>query len=184
MEKELLQNLIDKGLSLNKISKQTDKSLTTVRYWVDKYELTSQHKNFKQRVKKERGDFRYCPSCKEQCKIEDFYQKRGIPNSSTYCKKCTTVQSLNRVQGLKKLMVEYKGGSCIICGYNKYLGALEFHHLNPKEKDFNLSHMKRYTFDDKIKNELDKCVLVCSNCHREIHAKLVVPPGFEPGIED
>ena len=77
-------------------------------------------------------------------------------------------------------MVEYKGGSCVICGYNHYMGALEFHHLNPKEKDFNLSHMKKYTFDEKIKNELDKCILVCSNCHREIHGKVVVPSGFEP----
>ena len=78
-------------------------------------------------------------------------------------------------------MVDYKGGCCLICGYNKYMGALEFHHLNPKEKDFNLSHMKKYTFDDRIKNELDKCILVCSNCHREIHGKVVVvPSGFEP----
>jgi 5-methylcytosine-specific restriction endonuclease McrA len=73
------------------------------------------------------------------------------------------------MQNLKRQMVEYKGGECVRCGYKKYFGALEFHHLNPSEKDFNPSSLKRYKFDDRIKNELDKCILVCSNCHREIH---------------
>ena len=69
-------------------------------------------------------------------------------------------------------MIEYKGGSCTRCGYNKYQGALDFHHLDPKEKDFNPGHLKKYKFDDKIKKELDKCILVCSNCHREIHYEI------------
>ena len=180
MEKDVLKKLIDDGLSLNKISKNLNKSLTTIRYWAKKYNLISSHKTFKEKVKKEPLDYRYCPSCKEKCKIEDFYRRRNIPNSSTYCKKCTTNQTLKRTQKLKKLMVEYKGNSCSICGYNKYLGALEFHHLDPKNKDFTPSKLKRYTFDDKVKIELDKCILVCANCHREIHGKVVVPQGFEP----
>jgi hypothetical protein len=43
-------------------------------------------------------------------------------------------------------MIEYKGGCCVRCGYDKYQGALEFHHLNPKEKDFNPSRLKNYSF--------------------------------------
>ena len=65
-----------------------------------------------------------------------------------------------------------KGGCCIRCGYDKYQGALEFHHLNPKEKDFNPSHLRKYKFDDRVKSELDKCILVCANCHREVHNEL------------
>lgn len=42
------------------------------------------------------------------------------------------------------MAVQYKGGKCCVCGYNKYLGALEFHHLNPNEKDFGISN-KGYT---------------------------------------
>jgi predicted HNH restriction endonuclease len=70
------------------------------------------------------------------------------------------------------MMVEYKGGSCVKCGYKKCIGALEFHHIDPSKKDFTLSHLKSSKFDDKIKNELDKCILVCANCHREIHEEL------------
>jgi len=71
------------------------------------------------------------------------------------------------------MAVEYKGGCCQVCGYDKYQGALEFHHKDPSEKDFSLSskgHCKAWV---KVKKELDKCVLVCSNCHREIHARII-----------
>jgi len=69
--------------------------------------------------------------------------------------------------------VDYKGEKCQCCGYDKYIGALEFHHIDPNEKDFSLSH-RGYCYSwDKVKKELDKCILVCSNCHREIHAGII-----------
>lgn len=68
----------------------------------------------------------------------------------------------------KILLVEYKGGKCSKCGYNKCIDALEFHHLNPDEKDFSISGIIK-SFN-KLKSEVDKCILVCSNCHREIHS--------------
>lgn len=74
---------------------------------------------------------------------------------------------------IKQRLVEYKGGKCQICGYNRCINALEFHHLNPKEKDFTISGGTK-SFDS-LKPEVDKCILVCSNCHREIHAGLISP---------
>ena len=73
-------------------------------------------------------------------------------------------------QRLKKKLVDYKGGKCEICGYDKCINALDFHHLNPNEKDFGISNYMVLSFD-KLKKEVDKCILVCANCHREIHAK-------------
>ena len=74
------------------------------------------------------------------------------------------------------MAVAYKGGVCQCCKYNKYIGALEFHHINPDEKDFGIS-VKGYTRSwENNKKELDKCVLVCSNCHREIHAGFTLCP--------
>lgn len=71
------------------------------------------------------------------------------------------------------MAVEYKGGKCSVCGYDRCADALEFHHLDPSQKDFGISS-KGYTRSwDKVKEELDKCILVCSNCHREIHSGLI-----------
>jgi DNA-binding CsgD family transcriptional regulator len=68
---------------------------------------------------------------------------------------------------LKEMSVNYKGGCCEICGYDKCINALEFHHKDPKEKDFSPSG-KSYSWE-RVKNEIEKCILVCANCHREIH---------------
>jgi len=70
----------------------------------------------------------------------------------------------------KKILVNTFGGKCQICGYNQCLAALAFHHRNPKEKDFQISSFKKKNTDDYILyHELEKCILVCSNCHIEIH---------------
>lgn len=74
---------------------------------------------------------------------------------------------------LKLMAIEYKGGKCELCGYNKCVGALEFHHLDPEEKDFGISSDGNTRAWKKLRPELDKCILVCSNCHREIHAGLI-----------
>lgn len=73
---------------------------------------------------------------------------------------------------LKQLSVDYKGGCCERCGYKKSLSALEFHHLDPNEKDFSISKNGDTKSWERIKKELDKCILVCANCHREIHDEL------------
>jgi len=64
----------------------------------------------------------------------------------------------------------------MICGYDRCSGALDFHHIDPKEKEFGLS-VKRLTRSwEKMKKELDKCVLICANCHREVHAGITQLP--------
>ena len=54
-----------------------------------------------------------------------------------------------------------------MCGYDKNISALEFHHLDPNEKDFTISGTKCGWND--LQKELDKCIMICANCHREIH---------------
>lgn len=91
-------------------------------------------------------------------------------------KKLTTaeakLQNYNRVksyrQKQKQRAVDYKGKKCEICGYDKCITALEFHHKDPNKKDFGLSTTINKSWN-KLKPELDKCMLVCANCHREIH---------------
>ncbi len=73
-----------------------------------------------------------------------------------------------RVLSLKLRAIAYKGGKCQICGYEKCPAALEFHHRDPNEKDYDWNKMRRRAWDDIIK-ELDKCDMLCANCHRERH---------------
>ena len=75
----------------------------------------------------------------------------------------------DRRKKVKRMAVEYKGGECEVCGYNKCVDAFDFHHKDPKEKEFSISSGGRTRAWKKIKVELDKCVLLCSNCHRETH---------------
>ena len=75
-------------------------------------------------------------------------------------------------QSLKEKAVEYMGGCCITCGYNRCLAALQFHHINPYEKEFNISDKNRWV---DIVDELEKCVLLCANCHVEAHADYISP---------
>ncbi|MFH1189904.1 MAG: hypothetical protein V1682_04370 [Candidatus Omnitrophota bacterium] len=82
-----------------------------------------------------------------------------------------------RRKKVRQMAVEYKGGKCEICGYNRCIDALEFHHNDISGKKFGISE-KGYTRSWKdVKDELDKCVMICANCHRELHAKLAASGG-------
>lgn len=72
---------------------------------------------------------------------------------------------------VKLQAIEYKGGKCSICGYNKSAWSMVFHHLDSSKKDFGIGSDGVYRPFSKIKSELDKCILICSNCHGEIHEK-------------
>ena len=71
---------------------------------------------------------------------------------------------------------EKLGSKCQVCGYNKCLSALHFHHIDPKAKKFPISEVMtggRKRSEQEIEEEIKKCVLVCANCHTEIHAGLI-----------
>ena len=96
---------------------------------------------------------------------------RKYSDRAEYLKKAVD----KRRKKIKIMAIAHKGGKCQLCGYNHCVSALEFHHLDPKGKDFGLGQNGLTRSWDKTKNELNKCVLVCSNCHKEIHAGLLQP---------
>jgi len=69
------------------------------------------------------------------------------------------------------IMRRLKINGCAICGYNKCDNALAFHHTNPKDKKFALNKPCLNTSAQKVFDELNKCILLCMNCHEEIHEK-------------
>lgn len=128
--------------------------------------------NLPLKTKKDYTNGKKCPNCTLLKPLNEFYKRRNKTEPSVYCKICTNVQTSIRQRKLKQKCVEYKGSCCSICGYNQYQGALEFHHTDPSQKDFNLSKVRTTSFNDKIRVELDKCILLCSNCHKETHDKM------------
>ena len=75
----------------------------------------------------------------------------------------------NRRKKLREMARASKGNKCIICGYNKCQRALSFHHIDPKTKEFDLSTKGLTRSWERIQNEIKKCVLICANCHMEVH---------------
>ncbi|MDP3772266.1 MAG: HNH endonuclease signature motif containing protein [bacterium] len=99
--------------------------------------------------------------------------KRTYADRAEYLRKAVS----ERRHKLCTMAREYEGDKCQLCGYKRYAGALDFHHLDPKKKDFGISVRGVTRSWEKIKKEINKCVLVCANCHREIHAGIAQPPG-------
>jgi len=85
------------------------------------------------------------------------------------CLKCAVDAVARRRRNLKLKALKYKGGKCEQCGYKKSIRALEFHHRDPNEKDFHISNGGHTRSWDRVKTELDKCDLLCANCHAETH---------------
>lgn len=92
--------------------------------------------------------------------------KRKYADRAEYIKRAVT----KRRRKLKLMLVEYKGGKCVICSYNRSVWAFDLHHVDGSAKEFGLSVRGLTRSWEKLKEEADKCVLVCANCHREIHA--------------
>jgi hypothetical protein len=93
--------------------------------------------------------------------------KRTYADRREYLKKAVA----KRRKKIRQMAVEYLGGKCVFCGYNRCIAALDFHHVDEKTKEFGLSQNGITRSWEKTKRELDKCVLICANCHRELHAE-------------
>lgn len=169
MNQSDLQELISQKLSTYEIANQLKISQTNVRYWLNKFNLKTK------RARKSHGDnFKLCFNCSKDLPLNQFHKNKNNKTHglSSYCKTCNTTLTIKRQREFKIQCLEYKGCKCEICGYSKSIRALEFHHKDQNEKDFDISRAKLKVFDDSIKKELDKCLLLCANCHREEHDRL------------
>jgi hypothetical protein len=99
---------------------------------------------------------------------QEFIQET---NGYFRCKRCRNNHVIKNRQDVKIKLIEYKGGKCVKCGYDKCVASLTFHHLDPTEKEVKIGGSS-YNFEF-LKKEVDKCILVCANCHGEIHSNIV-----------
>lgn len=137
-------------------------------------------------VKKRLGGSRkYCLTCspaglhntKSLEKARDYKCKCGENDKSKFygkkkerCSACHNADVIKRARDNKIYVTDKLGGKCSACGYDKCIQALEVHHLDPATKDVNFRHIRSWS-KKKIDREIENCVLLCANCHREHHAK-------------
>lgn len=103
-----------------------------------------------------------CKFCGEKDPANFYGHQKSV------CKRCRNFESQERMRKYKQQLVDYLGGRCEVCGYSKSLNALTFHHRDPSQKDPDYEKMKNWSFSAR-KTEIDKCALLCLNCHGEIH---------------
>ena len=120
-----------------------------------------------------------CTRCLQKLSLDSFYKQiqRG-KNSQVWnyldsmCKRCRIEYTTERRLKVKQQAIDYLGGVCLDCGLDdSVIQVYDFHHLDPSEKDFTLGKVNR-SFES-IKAELDKCILLCANCHRRKHASYI-----------
>lgn len=110
-----------------------------------------------------------CSKCKQQKELTQFYKKTGKTLQS-YCKRCLLDIQMKRWKERKIKAIEYKGGKCVDCNIIYPSEVYQFHHLDPSKKEFawNKGRLRNW---ESIKIELDKCILLCANCHTIRHSK-------------
>jgi len=182
--KQEIWNLRQQGLSQSNISTKLRISLASVNLWCNRFDSQKEynltHKKIDQKtikdiistynntlsLKKTHDCFKHIIGKRS---IKNILIKEGcyINKTQRNTKRQKSINVIKWKQRKKIELVKYKGGKCEICGYDKCIQALEFHHLDPLQKDFTISS-NSFSFE-KMKKEADKCILVCSNCHKEIH---------------
>jgi hypothetical protein len=147
-------------------------------------------------VKKNLQNRKYCLSCSPFGRRNTRKLERGLPLKGDLltCTRCNREYSYDKRQGhllnhcnscvknlqkqeIKEKCIVYKGSKCIVCGYDRCTRALQFHHLDPEIKLFAIGGNLLRKWSD-VQAELDKCVLICGNCHAELHAGLIQLEDF------
>jgi transposase len=163
-----LEALVQEGLSIRQIAVRTERSPTTVRHWLRRYGISTDRAV----VLSERAAARRSASeivrrtCRRHGRTDFVLEARG----SYRCLRCRSEWVAERRRRVKRRLMEEAGGRCVLCGYDRYPGALQFHHIDPSTKAFSLGNDGITRSLEKARAEAAKCVLLCSNCHAEIEA--------------
>jgi transposase len=170
--KDEIERLLRLGKSVREIALEMDRSLATIRHWMRKYELKApphRHRG------PQDGRREATLSCRRHGRTMFVLEGRG----SYRCKQCRMERVARRRREIKRTLVREAGGKCVLCGYDKHLEALQFHHLDPRLKEFHLGQGGVSRSLARCRAEARKCALLCANCHAEVEAgKTAMPLNF------
>ncbi len=178
IEREPLAALVGLGASIGAISRELGRSHATVRHWLLKYGLQTRSAVRRRDAKAARsaGSLTMQAVCAHHGETEFWLEGRG----SFRCSMCRKEAVTKRRRRVKEILVKEAGGACAICGYDEWIGALQFHHRRPGEKEFEISGAGITRSLERARNEARKCILLCSNCHAEVEAGRKVLPDSVP----
>lgn len=161
MDKVLLENYIKQGFTLKQLASTFQMSQTNLRYWIKKFGL----KLVRGAKGKKPKDFNF----PRKCKCGETNPNKFYGNKTTVCAKCHNQNTLLLGRENRSYMLEKLGSHCINCGFDKWKASLDIHHVDPTKKDVSFS-TARYWNRSKIDKELEKCVILCRNCHAAYHS--------------
>jgi transposase len=159
--RDTLERMIDRGLSQREMAAELDRSPSTIRYWLGRHGLRTERRH---RIRPEDQ----LPRVERHCPIHGrvlFYRRS---DTGYRCTKCNQAAVAERRRQVKRILVREAGGQCIICGYDRCLRNLHFHHRDPAEKSFALSGRGFSRSLAALREEARKCELLCGNCHYEV----------------
>jgi transposase-like protein len=176
IERGVLSELVERGSTIRQMAKDLGVSPTSIRYWLARHDLTSA-RSAAARASAEEIPLarRVTRACRTHGRTDFILEGRGYYR----CAKCRQDRVARWRRQTKLKLVSEFGGRCAICGYDRYPGALEFHHLDPSEKRFGLSARGRTRGMAQLREEASKCILLCSNCHAEVEGGLTRYPNCE-----
>lgn len=171
-----LQALVDRDLTVRQIAAETGRSPTTVRYWLRRFGLSTTTEARRQESR---------AALRGICPVHGEAQFVATPAGAS-CGRCRADSVSAWRRRAKQILVGEAGGACAICGYDRCVGALQFHHLDPAQKRFGLGSRGLARAIEVLREEAAKCILLCANCHAEVEAGLTRLPfcGAKTGTRE
>jgi excisionase family DNA binding protein len=170
VDKTTLAALVGAGMTTRQIAERLGFSQSTVRHWLRRHGLRTLRARRKD-VHGERGidEPRRTMQCARHGTTEFWLDNRGIYR----CLRCRSEAVARRRRRLKEILVSEAGGRCSICGYDRYIGALQFHHRDAAAKRFGVGERGLTRSLAAVRAEASKCILLCANCHSEVEGGIV-----------
>jgi hypothetical protein len=163
----VLRTTAASGISVRAMARKLDRSPSTVRHWLRRYGIEVhgiKGNRAKAVAARARGETVVVLRCRHHGET-DFYVS---PDGTYKCKRCRTENVAKWRRNAKDDLVREAGGRCLLCGYDKCLGALHFHHHDPRTKSFGLAMRGHTKAFETLLAEARKCILLCANCHAEV----------------
>lgn len=178
LAREVLEALIARGLSIRQIATELSCSPGAVQYWLRKHGLKTRPGRY------QRHGAGAPRTVLRECRTHGWTEHRRPGPSSGYRRmRCSSAAVAARRRKVKALLVAEGGGAYRLCGYSRFAGALQFHHLDPAQKRFQLSFNGVPRSIERLREEARKCVLLCATCHAEVeggYARLPSSVTAEP----